>query len=109
MPFFEDREHFFPWSAGRHFLAINRGWKATAVWLFPKLMAIALGGILAVYVYRWSRELFGPRGARLSLLLFAFSPTILGHTRLATPDILFATAAARRRPPEASRRRSQGR
>jgi hypothetical protein len=47
------------------------------------LFGIALGAV----VYTWSRQLFGPRGALLSLAMFAISPTCLAHGRLATSDL----------------------
>lgn len=56
------------------------------------LMAVGLG----VLVYAWSRTLFGPLGGLISLLLFAFSPSMLAHGSLMTSDLpvtLFVSAA----------------
>ncbi len=50
------------------------------------LFSVALGGL----VYAWSRSLFGRRGALLSLALYAWSPTILAHSRLVTADLAAA-------------------
>jgi len=49
--------------------------------------AIALLGVaLALVVWLWSRRLFGEIGGMVSLILFAFSPTMLAHARLVTTD-----------------------
>ncbi len=43
--------------------------------------------VLALVVFLWSRELFGPWGGVLSLALFALDPNILAHSGLATTDM----------------------
>ena len=56
------------------------------------LLGVALGAL----VYAWSRRLVSPAGAWVSLVLFAFSPTLLAHGALVTSDMasaLFFTAA----------------
>lgn len=50
------------------------------------VMALALG----LYVFIWSRQLYGPIPALFSLFLFVFSPNILAHARLATTDLYAA-------------------
>jgi hypothetical protein len=45
---------------------------------------------LALVVFLWSRELFGPWGGVFSLLLFALDPNILAHSGLATTDMAAA-------------------
>lgn len=55
------------------------------------VLGVALGGL----VYAWSLSLFGIAGARLSLLLYAFCPTMLANGALVTSDMaaaLFFTA-----------------
>jgi 4-amino-4-deoxy-L-arabinose transferase-like glycosyltransferase len=51
------------------------------------LLALFLGGC----VFAWSRDLYGPGAGLLSLLFFCFSPNILAHARLITPDIVLTT------------------
>jgi hypothetical protein len=46
------------------------------------LLAVALGAL----VWLWSRGLFGPRGAMLSLLLYVLSPIVLANGALMTSD-----------------------
>ncbi len=47
---------------------------------------------LAWLVWRWSRRLWGERGALLSLLLCVFDPNLLAHARLVTTDVWIALA-----------------
>jgi hypothetical protein len=57
------------------------------------LLAVALGAL----VFAWAWRLTSPLGAWVSLLLFAFSPTLLAHGPLVTSDIaaaFFFTAAS---------------
>ena len=57
---------------------------------------IALTLLLAVTVYAWTRQLFGPNSGLLALTLLTFDPNILAHGNLATNDIgvtFFATLA----------------
>ncbi len=48
------------------------------------IMVTLLFGLLVFY---WSRELYGPRAALLSLALYVLSPNILAHGRFVTTDI----------------------
>jgi 4-amino-4-deoxy-L-arabinose transferase-like glycosyltransferase len=52
-----------------------------------RIPMIILGIILGVYVYRWTRELFGVNAGLMALFIYTFSPNILAHTRLITHDI----------------------
>jgi hypothetical protein len=51
--------------------------------------ALALG----VFVFRWSRQLYGDFGGLLSLTFFCFCPNILAHAPLITPDLMFSCFA----------------
>src|SRR5437762_10316762 len=58
--------------------------------------AIALSLLLALYVLKWSYELYGRNGALLSLSLYVFDPNLLAHGQLVTADLpaaLMTTAA----------------
>ena len=48
---------------------------------------IVFGVPLLVVVLRWARELYGPGAGLLALGLTAFSPTLLAHAPLITPDL----------------------
>jgi hypothetical protein len=61
-----------------------------------RLPIIGLTLLLALTVYAWARELFGPISGSLALALLSFDPNILAHGSLATNDIgltCFATLA----------------
>jgi hypothetical protein len=54
---------------------------------FPTVLA---GALLGFYVMIWSRSMYGTAGMFLSLVLYAFCPNIIAHTRLVTTDIYCA-------------------
>ena len=55
--------------------------------IVARIPMIILGIILGVYIYRWTRELFGVNAGLLALFIYTLSPNILAHTRLITHDI----------------------
>ncbi|HDL63819.1 MAG TPA: hypothetical protein ENH12_00370, partial [Proteobacteria bacterium] len=70
-----------PASAFRDFLAdIHTG----------RYVTMLFSLLLAFYVFKWSKELYGFPAGYFSLILFAFSPNLIAHSRLITNDI-FAT------------------
>ena len=73
------------------FLYDNRSGTA-AILHRGRLPVIALGLLLLLGVFLWSRELFGNAAGLLSLLLCVFSPNILAHSRLATTDLPLTVA-----------------
>jgi 4-amino-4-deoxy-L-arabinose transferase-like glycosyltransferase len=70
--------HEFLWGSGNDARAVLR-WSRAMI----ALLSVALGAC----VWWWSRRLFGPWAASLSLTLYAFSPTMLAHGRLVTSDV----------------------
>src|SRR5256885_10598087 len=48
---------------------------------------ILLSLLLALYVLKWSYELYGRNGAVLSLSLYVFDPNLLAHGQLVTADL----------------------
>jgi len=59
-------------------------------WFAARFITILFSMLLAFYVYRWSRELYGPYAGLLSLFLYAFSPNIIAHSQLVTTDLYLA-------------------
>jgi hypothetical protein len=57
---------------------------------WARLPIVALSLVLGLYVFRWSRERFGPRAGLAALLLYAFCPTVIAHSRLVTMDLALA-------------------
>ncbi len=53
-----------------------------------RLVVIALGTMLGLLLFIWSRRMYGEKVAFFALFIYCFSPTILAHTRLATTDIV---------------------
>ncbi len=80
----------------------NRVWAVARTWTrsqgdaLPELVArarwlplAALAALLAA-TFGYARSLHGSAGGLLALALAAFSPNLLAHGRLATPDVFFA-------------------
>ena len=67
-----------------------------AMLLRARAMMALLSLPLGILVYAWSRRLFGPTGAVVSLVAYAFCPTMLAHAPLVNSDLtatLFFTAS----------------
>jgi 4-amino-4-deoxy-L-arabinose transferase-like glycosyltransferase len=60
--------------------------KAVALVTAARLPVIALSLGLALLVFVWARQLYGWKGALLSLALYSFEPNIIAHSSLATLD-----------------------
>lgn len=75
-----------PWIFGTDFMRQNAGLYERA-FMLGRLPVVFLALLLGWYVFRWSRELYGPHGGILSLFLYGFCPNILAHSRLATTDV----------------------
>ena len=58
-----------------------------------RIVTVLFSLLLAFYVFRWSKALYGQAGAFFSLILYAFCPNIIAHSRLVTTD-LYAAAMA---------------
>jgi hypothetical protein len=56
-----------------------------------RLMVVLVTLFLGCFVYLWSCALYGSSAAILALLFFTFSPNVLAHARLITPDITITT------------------
>jgi len=58
---------------------------------WARLPTVCLAVLLGFYVYSWTFAMFGLHGALLSLFLYCFSPNLLAHARLATPDLYLSS------------------
>ena len=56
-----------------------------------RFMMVLTAVLLGWFVYLWTYALYGKWSAILAVLLFSFSPDILAHARLITPDITLTT------------------
>jgi len=52
-----------------------------------RLVTLLLSCMLGWLIFYWSKKMFSLGGGIISLLLFAFSPNILAHSRLVTTDL----------------------
>ncbi|MBI5236126.1 MAG: glycosyltransferase family 39 protein [Deltaproteobacteria bacterium] len=78
---------FFPYSI--KFIYKNKTAGRTILFL-SRLSNVMLGVILGLYLFFWSKRLWGYNGAILALFLYALSPDFLAHASLATTDLPIA-------------------
>lgn len=74
------------WVTSRQVL-FELGNDAESMLLAGRAMIALLSVGLGALVYLWSRRLFGVPGGLLSLVLYAWSPTMLAHARMVTADL----------------------
>jgi 4-amino-4-deoxy-L-arabinose transferase-like glycosyltransferase len=72
--------------AGLNLLADQR-FPQDRVLFWSRIPTVLLALLLGIFVWKWTRELYGSLPAAVALLFFSFSPTILAHSRLITPDM----------------------
>jgi len=75
------------WRYGRQFLYGNTV-RADTILGVARLPILVLGLLLGLYVYCFTRREFGRTAASCTLALYAFSPNLIAHSRLATQDLL---------------------
>lgn len=56
-----------------------------------RMTSVVLGIVLILAVFAWTKQLFGSGAAVLASVVASSCPTILAHSRLATPDIGLTT------------------
>lgn len=74
------------WGFGNYFL-FKTGNPADQMIFWGRIPMILLLILLGFYIFKLSKELFGPKTALLTLFLFSLSPTFLAHGRLVTTDV----------------------
>jgi hypothetical protein len=79
------------WDYGFAFM-YGSGNNADKMLFYGRLPMLLILLLLGFYVFKWSKELFGNKGALLALFLFAFSPTFIAHGHLVTTDVAAAAA-----------------
>jgi Dolichyl-phosphate-mannose-protein mannosyltransferase len=60
------------------------------LFFYAKLQMIAVALLLGIFVYLWSKELFGVRAAVAALAIYALDPNILAHSQIIHTDVPFA-------------------
>jgi hypothetical protein len=71
------------------FLPVSQSLQLDDIFL-GKAATIVAATILAIYVFIWSRKLYGIPAAFLALILYMLDPNIIAHSRLFTQDMFGA-------------------
>lgn len=74
------------WEFGRK-LIFNSGNDAMGVSRFAKMPMLIFFIISAIIIFAWAKQISGYLTALLALFLFAFSPTVMAHSRFVTTDV----------------------
>ena len=74
------------WNFGRN-LIFNSGNDAIKIAHAAKIPIFIFFIISAVLIFIWAKDLDGPMSALIALFLFAFSPTVMAHSRFVTTDV----------------------
>ena len=72
------------WQFGRNFLSDN-GVDRLMFW--SRIPMILISVLLAWYIYKWGKELFGQKAGIIGLFIYAFTPNIIAHSMLVTTDM----------------------
>lgn len=78
------------WDFGNAFL-YNSGNPAESIFFFGRLPMLLILLVLGIFIFIWTRQLFGNSAALLALFLFCLSPTFIAHGRYITTDVAAAT------------------
>jgi 4-amino-4-deoxy-L-arabinose transferase-like glycosyltransferase len=84
---FDDPTWDTSWSVWSDRFLWNSGNPVLSIFTLSRLAVIVLGILTAGLIARWGRELFGPVGGLVALILYIFDPNILAHGHLVTNDI----------------------
>lgn len=71
---------------GERFVNLNRS-RSFELFMWARWACIPLSVVGAVVCFMWARDLFGRASGLVALGLWCFSPMVLGHAQLITPDI----------------------
>lgn len=74
------------WEFGQRFLRLNRD-RYLDLFIAARMVTVLCSCAAAVFIFLWARELFGPAAGLVSLATWCFSPAVLAHAQLVTPDI----------------------
>lgn len=85
-PLWLNNTHFSQWELGRRLLFGSGIDPDAALRMIKSVMLLFLVGAAWV-LYRWTYRRYGDHAALLAVGLFAFSPTVIGHSRLVATDI----------------------
>src|SRR3989344_70183 len=72
------------WDFGNRFLFTHN---ADQLMFSGRMVVAVLSVLMAVYVFKWAKELFGEKAGLFALFLFVFIPTVVGHSQLISTDV----------------------
>ncbi len=78
------------WNFGRSVI-FHSGVNPDAIKMAARMPMLLVYLVACWCIWKWARERYGDTSALIAIILFAFSPTILGHGRLVTTDMGAAT------------------
>ncbi len=74
------------WEFGR-FLIFNASKDAQTTTRMARLPVLIFYILSAIFIFKWTRKLYGKFAGFTALVIFVFSPTIIAHARLVTTDM----------------------
>lgn len=81
------QNHDAGWLVARQFIFLEND--AETLFFYAKWPMAAIGVLLGVFVYLWTKELYGFSAALSALLLYGLDPNVLAHGPIAHTDIPF--------------------
>ena len=79
---FKDARNYFPYYSDNNIDTIA---------FYSRLASILASLFLAIFVYRWAKELYGKKAGLFAMFLYTFSITCLAWAVSATPDMITTT------------------
>lgn len=74
------------WETGWQFIYYY-GNDADAILFWSRIPILLLALLLGIYLFRWTKEVFGEKIALIALFFYSLCPNILAHSRLVTTDL----------------------
>ena len=78
---------------GRDFITAN-GERAFWLYTFARWACIPFVSLGGWVIWRWSSRLYGERSGLIGVVIWTFSPMVLGHGQLITPDVAAGSLGA---------------
>ena len=85
-PEYREKYYDIQWVYSDRFVFFS-GNDADSLMAMTRIPVLLLSLVLMVYVFLWSKELFGKTAAIIATLLFTFEPNIIGYSALLMDDM----------------------
>ena len=83
------KRDFTWWALAHNMIFLDND--AETLFFYAKLPMIASGILLGIFVYIWSKAIYGVKTAIASLSIYCLDPNILAHSQIVHTDIPFTT------------------